>query len=105
MSEVALDDFLRQEGYTSAAARGEARAVLEAGGLTNPRKRAMATAKLARARAALDARLVRVCSDDGCRALVPPDDARRTVAVDRDGCSVCGGSNNRRALRTLSAAF
>lgn len=104
MSEVALDDFLRAEGFTTDAARAEARAVLEADGLTNPRKRAMVTGKLPRARAALDARLLRVCGDDGCHALVPPNERRRTVAVDRDGCSVCGGSNNRRALRALSAA-
>lgn len=104
MSEVALEEFLREEGFTTAAARAEARAVLESGGLTNPRKRAMASAKLARARATLEARLLRVCADDGCRALVPHDDERRVIAVDRAGCSVCGGSNNRRALRALSAA-
>src|SRR5918992_380531 len=77
VGEVALDEFLRAEGFTTAAARAEARAVLESGGLTNPRKRAMASAKVARARAALDARLVRVRGGTAARRGWHPRGVRR----------------------------
>lgn len=103
MAELLIDAFLRDAGFVTDASRAAARRALEEAGVTNPRKKAMAVEKLARARAALEQRILRLCGDDRCRELTAGD-GRQPVEVDRSACAVCGGSNNRRALRAMVAA-
>jgi hypothetical protein len=93
-----IADLLRDLGYATAAAQRQARAALEAAGLTNARKQGIAASKRGRVERALAAALVRVCGD-ACAALVRGDrNERRTpVVTGRAGCEICGGSNNRRA--------
>jgi hypothetical protein len=98
MGDVAIDDFLAGLGLTGAgAARG--RAAVEAAGLTNPRKQRISDAKLEPARKAIDAAIARLC--DGCAAGADLA-GRDLVPVDREHCSICGGSRNARALEELA---
>ena len=98
---VPITEFLRSEGFADAASQRRAREILEAAGLTNPRKSAMDAAKLPRARALLEARVIRVCSKD-CRSLATP--GREPLLVESaTRCQVCLGSNNRRAALLLAA--
>lgn len=93
-----IADLLRELGYATPAAQRQARAALEAAGLTNARKQAIAASKRGRVERALAAALVRVCGD-ACAALARGDrNERRTpVVTGRAGCEICSGSNNRRA--------
>ncbi len=100
---VSIEQFLRGEGFEDEEARRAARAVLEAGGLTNPRKQAMDEAKLERARALLGARVVRVCGPE-CRSLAPAGRERLLVATE-ERCQVCEGSNNQRSALLLARAM
>lgn len=103
MADLLIEDLLRDEGFHKTDARAAAREVLEANGLTRPGKAHMAPDKLDRVRAALDRAVVRHCSDPACIAAVA-DDPRRHVEVNRPRCSICSGSNNRRALRAMADA-
>jgi hypothetical protein len=93
-----ISDFLRAHGYTTPAAQKRARAVLEAAGLTNPRKRGIAAYKLTAAEKALAAALVRVCGDE-CATLARSlgKERREPLVTSGVGCEICGASNNRRA--------
>ncbi|MGH2631789.1 MAG: hypothetical protein ACRDG3_00135 [Tepidiformaceae bacterium] len=92
---VPITGFLRDEGFGDAMSQLRAREILEAGGLTNPRKHAMDASKLPRARALLGKHVIRVCSSQ-CHSLAPP--GREPLLVESDSrCQVCEGSNNRRA--------
>ena len=98
--DVALDHFLASLGLTGdAAARG--RAVLEEAGVTNPRKARISEAKVERARAAIDARLARLCAD--CATRSDPG-GRELVVVPAAACTRCGGSRNARALTEMAEA-
>lgn len=102
---VALDAWLEGEGFLSPWARVQARAALEAAGLSRPGKQGMAAAKVERARAALAAGLFRVCADADCAALAAGRaDGRLVTEVAPGGCQVCGGSDNRRAALAMAAA-
>lgn len=103
MADLRIDDLLRDEGFSRADARAAARRALEAAGLTRPGKERMASDKLDRVRAALDEAVVRHCSDAACRAAVEGD-PRLPLEVDKPHCSICLGSNNRRALRAMADA-
>lgn len=100
MSDVAIPDFLASLGLDDADA-ARARAALEADGITNPRKTRLSTAKLDRARAAIDARLARVCSS--CAPQADPG-GREVAIVPAAACTRCGGSRNDRALAELADA-
>lgn len=104
--DVEIAEFLREAGFDTPEASGRARAVLEAAGLTRAGKRAMAAAKLSRARALLEDTLVRVC---GTRCLAAdrrqPWPAREAVTVTKAACEVCGGSNNVQAALEASAVL
>ena len=93
-----ISEFLRAQGYNTPESQKRARATLEAAGLTNARKQAIAGYKLAAAEAALSAALVRVCGD-GCAGLARQmrSERREPVVTSGTTCEVCGGSNNRRA--------
>ena len=103
MATVSIDAFLRGEGFEDGTSRDTARAVLEAGGLTNPRKQGIDTNKLGRARQVLERHVVRVCCGD-CRSLAPAGRAALLVAL-ANRCQVCEGSNNRRAALLLAKAM
>ncbi len=100
---MSIDEFLRGEGFKDDASRETARAVLEAGRLTNPRKQGIDASKLGRARQLLERHVVRVCCDD-CRSLAPVGRAPLLVAS-AIRCQVCEGSNNRRSALLLARAM
>jgi hypothetical protein len=100
MTDLLIDALLRDEGFVKADARAAARGILEAAGLTRPRKERMAAEKLDRVRTALDQAAVRHCADPSCAAAVAGD-GRVPLEVDKPHCSICSGSNNRRALRSM----
>lgn len=103
MPDLAIDHLLRTEGFGSTDARAAAREALEAAGLTRPAKQRIAAEKLGRARDAIAAAIVTHCSKPECRAAVARD-RRRAVEVDPAHCTICSGSNNRRALRAMADA-
>jgi hypothetical protein len=103
MSDTAIAELLRGEGFVKPASVAAARATLEAASLTRPGKERMADEKLGRARDTLGLELVRHCSDPACVAAVAGD-GRQPVETDRAHCSICSGSNNTRALRSMAAA-
>ena len=78
-----------------------ARVALEDAGLTNPRKRNIATSKLDAAHAALAKTFQRLC-----RACLPiaVRDHRVLARVDAAYCDRCAGSNNVRAVSDMVAA-
>jgi hypothetical protein len=103
MTDLLIEELLRQEGFAATDARAAARGTLEAAGLTRPGKERIASEKLQRVQLALDAAVVRHCADPICVAVVARD-PRRHLQVDPAHCSVCFGSNNRRALRAMADA-
>ena len=100
MSDLPIGDFLASLGLTGAVAE-RGRAVLEAEGITNPRKSRLSEEKLERARAAIDARFARFCVS--CAARTDPG-GREIVTVATSACTRCGGSRNDRALAELVEA-
>ena len=78
--------------------------MLHAAGLTNPRKSAIASAKLPRCRAVLRQALVRSCGLAACgAALERRHPAKRRVTVRPASCEHCRGGANRRAGLDLAA--
>ncbi|HEY7525359.1 MAG TPA: hypothetical protein VIA82_00785 [Candidatus Limnocylindria bacterium] len=103
MTDTAIADFLRAEGFVRPDSAAAARAALEAGGLTRPGKARMADEKLDRARDTIGHAIVRHCADGACIEAVA-DDGRLAVETDKAHCSICSGSNNTRALRRMAAS-
>lgn len=99
---VEISAWLADEGFLTKEARSVARKLLEAAGITNPRKRAMAVTKLDHARDVLARHVVRAC--DGCWDLATAAEGQVRVESDAANCSVCAGSNNRRAAEEMIAA-
>lgn len=98
MSDVAIVEFLSSLGFAGAdAERG--RAILEADGITNPRKTRLSAEKLERARAAIDAALARLCGSCATRT---DAGGREVVVVPAAACTRCGGSRNDRALAEMA---
>jgi hypothetical protein len=92
--DVAIDDLLDQLGFGGERARGQARGVLEAAGLTNPRKQRIASTKVAAVQEALTARFVRTCARTACREAASRD-GREIVEVGQPrDCESCGGREN-----------
>jgi hypothetical protein len=96
-SDISIDELLAGLGLTGEEA-GEARRVLEAEGVTNPRKKRVATSKTELARQVIDRHWQRLCHN--CRRNARVDD-RAIVAVAPAACFSCGGSNNARAVREM----
>lgn len=100
VEDVAITDFLASLGLVPAdALRG--RALLEAKGITNPRKTRISNDKLDRARAAIDARFARYCSSCSERTDAA---GREVVIVPASVCVRCSGSRNDRALLEMVEA-
>lgn len=93
MTDVEIGAFLAAEGFVGPAAE-RAREVLETAQLTRRGKRRFSIEKLARARALLRERLVRVCRRRTCQLA---NDPREAVEVPAGQCEVCCGSANQRA--------
>jgi hypothetical protein len=103
---IPIARLLTEAGFASPEAQAQARALLEAHGLTNPRKQQIATAKVARARALFAEELSATCGDADCRRLAAarwPE--RAPVVVSATACAICGGSSQRRAAHVLIAAL
>lgn len=96
---VGIDGFLRESGFDTPQAMQQARSALEAAGLTNPRKQAMAAVKLERARQVLDTTFTFVCNSTACAEKAAARRPHTTqVTTSPATCVVCAGSNNLRAL-------
>src|SRR5215203_4083491 len=85
MTDLPIGDFLASLGLTGAVAE-RGRAVLEAGGITNPRKSRLSEAKLERARTAIDARFARFCASCAART---DAGGREVVTVATSACTRC----------------
>lgn len=104
-TEVQISTFLAGEGYASPWAQHQARAVLEAAGLTRPGKVAMVASKIPAAREQLVRWLIRTCESEECQAWAGEVAAGRLVTSGTGmTCEVCGGSNNRRAVIAMVRA-
>jgi hypothetical protein len=101
--DVAIESFLLEAGFTGPEALTTARALLEAEGLTRPGKQRMAESKLPLALELLETRLSRACPACLPRAR-SRGDGRKLVEVAVEGCPVCRGSDNRRAVAELLGA-
>ncbi|HET8569604.1 MAG TPA: hypothetical protein VFM93_11545 [Candidatus Limnocylindria bacterium] len=104
MADVEIDAFLAERGFRTPEARRAARAVLEAAGLTNPRKSRLSDGKLGPAREALARELVRACGETVCAEAAARREGARAVTADPEDCEICGGSANARAAVRFSAA-
>lgn len=105
-TDINTERFLHEQGFDRSGAASQARAVLEAGGLTRAGKQAFAATKRDRAQRLLASALLRVCGD-ACLRIDRAGDApaREAVRVSKDGCEVCGGSNDRRAVLACRQAL
>lgn len=95
---IAIDDFLAELGLGDATAVRQARAVLEAAGVTRAGKSFLHRSKMERARRALDGALVRTCS--GC-CRVAEDSGLPGVLVGHLHCTICRGSRVRSSAAAL----
>lgn len=103
--EVNLREFLAGEGYTTTWAQHQARAVLEAGGLTRPGRTAMLATKSGPARELLAKWLMRTCGAPECVAWANESvNGRLVLEAPELTCEVCGSSNNRRAAMAMVRA-
>lgn len=102
-ADTAIDDWLEAEGIADRASRVEAMTVLAAAGLTRAGKQRMANHKLAAAREALWAGVTPVCANAACRSAISSP-MKPIVTTGRDRCTVCGGSNTRRASKRMLEA-
>ncbi|MBA2564915.1 MAG: hypothetical protein H0V09_05780 [Gemmatimonadetes bacterium] len=101
--DVAISEFLTQEGFSGPASLQAARNMLEREGLTRSGKLRIAEAKLQAARALLNERLLKTCGNEECRELAGETGHEADlVLVDSAACVVCRGSNNRRAIVALA---
>jgi len=100
VTDVLISEVLATLGLSGPNAE-RARSILEAAGITNPRKTRLSVGKVERARAAIDARFARLCH--ACEGRVAVG-GRERVRVRPDACRHCGGSRTARALQELRAA-
>ncbi|MGE0433339.1 MAG: hypothetical protein AB7K09_14390 [Planctomycetota bacterium] len=99
--------LLRQLGFGGDMALADP--VLEAAGLSNPRKERISESKTEAVREALKRSFIMVCNRGDCHAtaaqMTRDGDARTTVAAaSADACSVCGGSVNDRSVQEMISA-
>lgn len=107
--------MLAQLGVVAADQVSAARDLLEAEGLTNPRKTNISLAKREAVTAAIDTMYRRLCTrcaadveaGAGTAGAVPTGggpDERPILRVAQPNCTRCGGSNNQRAVDEMLAA-
>ena len=100
MADQPISEFLAALGLTGAGAN-RARGVLEAEGITNPRKTRLSPGKVEAAGAAIDTRFARFCA--ACAERTDAE-GRELVLVPAVACARCGGSRNDRALTEMVEA-
>lgn len=102
--DIAKADLFRSLGYGADGSAYEA--VLEAEGLSNPRKARIATAKTDAVARLLAERFMRVCARGDCnaRARTLATGREITLAASQDFCEICGGSINREAIDRMVGA-
>ena len=100
VADQPIPEFLASLGLSGSDAE-RARAVLEAEGITNPRKTRLSPGKVVAAQAAIDARFARFCA--ACAARTDAA-GREVVIVPAASCARCGGSRNDRALTEMIEA-
>jgi hypothetical protein len=100
VKDIAIDQLLADLGLEDDAAV-DARRILEAAGITSPRKQRMRISKIELARTEIDGYLRRLCHSCITRL---PDDGRTVIRVPVEKCSSCGGSGNRRAVDDMVVA-
>lgn len=94
--------LLKDLGYGHPRAEAAALDALVAADLTNPRKQGIAAAKRERVREVLERALLRVCAR--CEAEATGDGRVRVPAESARHCDLCGGSDNRIAVREAAEA-
>lgn len=104
VTDVAIEEFLRAEGYGHPETLRAARAVLEEAGLTRAAKTRMSAAKLERARTALEERLAVVCPAAACVTWAQEQGRTAVSAATPTDCRRCSGSSNVSAARDFVAA-
>ncbi|MBM3932792.1 MAG: hypothetical protein FJ319_00550 [SAR202 cluster bacterium] len=118
MEDQETTALLAEYGFTGEAAAAALAAMIEAS-LTNPRKSRIQLSKAPKIEALLSERFVLVCGRDKCREAAEAAlragaaawgqsqaGAPKTIVVGaREFCSVCGGSENARAVREMAEAM
>jgi hypothetical protein len=97
-----IAELLRGLGYGTTSDQAQARAALEARGLTRAGKARISDEKLLRVRQALDADFAVLCGNPLCAAAV----ARGRLVIRATPltlCAHCGGSDNKKAFLRLEA--
>ncbi len=97
-----IPELLANLGFSSTDAGRAARRVLEENHLTNPGKRNIHPAKIARVRRVLEEKLFRTCGSPSCATLAGRREPVRVAGAD---CEVCGGRRINQALVRLGAEF
>jgi hypothetical protein len=100
VADQPISEFLASLGLSGNDA-DRARVVLEAEGITNPRKTRLSPGKVVAAQAAIDARFARFCASCAARTNAA---GRELVIVATSACARCGGSQNDRALTEMVEA-
>ncbi len=99
-ADTDIDEWLTSQGIVDRDSRIQGMVVLAAAGLTRAGKQRIANHKLPRAEEMLWAGVTPVCSSQECVSSVASS-ARPSVTTTRERCSVCGGSNTRRAIKVM----
>jgi hypothetical protein len=100
---VPIEELLDSLGYSTSAARTQARRTLEDAGLTNPRKKSIHPQKREEVEILLESRFLRYCGSRGCAEKAVKGD-RELILVPRVGCEACGGRKAPREARVLASA-
>ena len=101
-----ISTTLQKIGISGAAQQVQARAVLEAAGITRAGRQNMAQEKEARARSLLNGALAFHCANEACRIGLDSRRAGRAlILVERFACEVCEGSVNRASLERMAQAM
>jgi hypothetical protein len=104
-TDVSIDDWLKERGFGSGAARAAARAALEEAGLTRAGKQRLSNEKLERAASVLGDRFFLHCQNSECVAAAQHS-GKAPIATETKGrCQSCGGSDNQRAAADFAQAF
>ncbi|RRR71757.1 MAG: hypothetical protein EI684_11080 [Candidatus Viridilinea halotolerans] len=103
---ISIARLLTEAGFVSPEAQTQARTLMEAHGLTNPRKQQMAPEKMSRVNALFAEYLRLTCGDPDCDGLAKRQWPGKTaVQVSPSACIICAGSSQQRAARLLAAAL
>jgi hypothetical protein len=99
-----IDGWLAERGMTAPESRARARSALEEAGLTSARKTRISELKLSRAQEVLEQHFFPVCGAPACQQVAKASGKEALWVEPRGHCTVCGGSNNRRAEESFLEA-